>query len=375
MKEIRIAKRLQVALIILLAGLIAGCSQKMHSHNSSENIYASTYVANVMKKAYNWQRMHPLKVNLRNDADWARAAFYIGAMRAYRLTGDTAFLNGALKYAESVNWEPALRFYHADDVARGQVFLDLYEVKKDPHRIVGIQGRMDSLMADPKTGRELWWWCDALFMAPPVLARLYDITGKSKYKDYLNRMWWDATEFLYDPEEHLYFRDERFFNTRTSNGNKLFWSRGNGWVMAGLAQVIERLPKSDPYYSRYVNLFRQMAAKIASLQQPDGLWRANLLDPEETPTKETSGSGFYTFAIAWGINHEVLDEATYLPVLKKGWEALNNAVESSGKLTWVQPIGAKPEAVKQSDNQEYGTGAFLMTGTEIIQLSKKDKFK
>lgn len=358
--------------IILLVSLMAGCSQKAYNSKSPQNIYSPSYVAKVMKNAYNWQRTHPIEVNLRNDADWARAAFYIGAMRAYKLTKDTAFLNGALKYAKSVNWKPALRFYHADDVARGQVFLDLYEVKKDPHRLAGIQKRMDSLMADPKTGRELWWWCDALFMAPPVLARLYDITGRQEYKDYLNSMWWDATDFLYDPDEHLYYRDKRFFNTRTANGKKLFWSRGNGWVMAGLAQVIERLPPNGSYYPRYVKLFREMAAKVATLQQPDGLWRANLLDPEETPTKETSGSGFYTFALAWGINHGLLDRATYLPIVKKGWKALNNALEPSGKLTWVQPIGAKPESVEQSDNQEYGTGAFLMAGSEMIRLSNED---
>lgn len=340
-----------------------------------KDIYAPSYIFKTMKQAYSWQRTHPLAVNLRNDADWARAAFYIGVMRAYKASGDTAYLNGALQYAESVHWKPALRFYHADDVARGQVFLDLYQEKPDPVRLEGIQGRIDSLMKDPKTGRELWWWCDALFMAPPVVARLYEVTGQTRYLDYLDRMWWDATDFLFDPQEALYYRDKRFFTARTAHGKKLFWSRGNGWVMAGLAQVMERMPATDAYYPRYRDLFRKMAMKIASLQQSDGLWRASLLDPEEMPGKETSGSGFYTFALAWGINHGLLDRETYLPVVKKGWKALNDALEADGKLGWVQPIGAKPESVVRSDNQEYGTGAFLMAGTEIIQLSRKAKTK
>lgn len=362
--------------VLLLTGLVCGgesCAPKVQSGDASRNIYSASYTAQAMKRAYTWQRQHPLEVNLRNDADWARAAFYIGVMRAYQLTRDTAYLNGALQYAVSADWKPALRFYHADDVARGQVFLDLYQEKKEPYRIEKIQGRMDSLMADPKTGRELWWWCDALFMAPPVLARLYEETGESRYKDYMNRMWWDATDFLFDPEESLYYRDQRFFTMHTTHGKKLFWSRGNGWVMAGLAQVMERLPVTDAYYPRYSDLYRKMAAKIASLQQPDGLWRASLLDPEEMPGKETSGSAFYVFALAWGINQGLLDRSTFLPVVEKGWKALNEALEPDGKLDWVQPIGAKPEAVKQSDNQEYGTGAFLMAGTEMIRLSRSAK--
>lgn len=363
----------KLLLLVAVAFSAAGCSQKMHTQRSNDKIYTEPFVTEVMTRAYNWQVSNPLPVNLRNDADWARAAFYIGAMRAYDLTKDENYLAGSMKYAQAADWKPALRYYHADDVARGQVFLDIYKVKKEAHMLAGIQARMDSLMTDPKTGRELWWWCDALFMSPPVVARLFEQTGDTRYKDYLHTMWWDATEFLFDKEEHLYYRDKRFFDQKTVNGKKLFWSRGNGWVMGGLAQVIERLPKDDPYYPRYTALFIKMAAKIASLQQPDGLWRASLLDPEEMPVKETSGSGFYTFALAWGINNGLLDRKEYLPVVKKGWQALTDAVAPSGKLTWVQPIGAKPESVKETDNQEYGTGAFLMAGTEIIRLSSGKK--
>lgn len=323
-----------------------------------------------MKKVYAWQIANPVAINIQNGNDWARGAFYSGVVRAYSATKDAAFLEGAMAYGESQNWQAGQRFRHADDLAKGQSFLDAYAVKKEPKMLNGIQGRIDSLIGAEKKGREDWWWCDALFMEPPVLVRLSQITGDGKYNEYLNRMWWDATEFLFDKEENLYFRDKSFFDKKAPNGKKVFWSRGNGWVMGGLVQVLERLPETDPVYARYVELYKKMAAKIVTLQQPDGLWRASLLDPNEVPVRETSGSSFYTFALAWGVNHNLLDKGTYLPAVQRGWKALNAAVTPEGKLQYVQQIGAKPESVKQDDNQEYGTGAFLMAGTEIMKLKR-----
>lgn len=319
-----------------------------------------------MLKAFKWQVEHPVAINVKES--WARAVLYIGAMRAYRYTKDKHYLKAANKYAAGLHYQPGGRFRHADDLAQGQVFVSLYQAEKQEYMLAPIKSRIDSLMSDPKPGREDWWWCDALFMEPPLLVLLGEATGDKRYFNYLNEMWWDNNAFLYDPDEGFFYRDKTFFNKRTSNGKKVFWSRGNGWVMGGLVQVLEHLPKSDPAYKRYENLFKEMAARIASLQQPDGLWRASLLDPADVPVKETSGSAFYTFALAWGINQGYLEEAKYLPLVVRGWNALTKALEPEGKLTWVQPIGARPENVKQDDNQEYGTGAFLMAGTEMLKL-------
>lgn len=347
------------------------CSRKLSPGKSANaGVYDTDYIRGQMKRVYAWQVANPVRINEANGNDWARGAFYSGVMRAYNTTGDAAFLVGAVAYGESQNWKAGQRFRHADDLARGQSFLDVYAAKKDPKMLAGIQGRIDSLIAAEKPGRDDWWWCDALFMEPPVLVRLSQITGNGKYNDYLNRMWWDATDFLFDKEENLYFRDKTFFDKKAPNGKKVFWSRGNGWVMGGIVQVLERLPESNAMYQPYVELYKKMAAKLVTLQQPDGLWRASLLDPDEVPVMETSGSSFYTFALAWGINNRLLDKATYLPAVKKGWEALNSAVTPEGRLQYVQQIGAKPESVKQEDNQEYGSGAFLMAGTEMLRLKR-----
>ncbi|MGZ3756580.1 MAG: glycoside hydrolase family 88/105 protein [Mucilaginibacter sp.] len=353
------SKITKLAGVIIIAGLCALSFKK-------NDIYDKKNIRQTMQKVFAWQLQHPVRGNL--SEDWARAVLYIGATRAYSAVHNHVYLDAAIKYADSVNWKPGKRPRHADDLARGQVFLDLYAIKKDAKMLEPVKNRIDSLITTSKPGRVDWWWCDALFMEPPLLARMAKQTGDGKYLTYLDQMWWDATDYLFDKNEALYFRDQSYFNKKTPSGKKVFWSRGNGWVLAGLAQVIERLPKTDASYNKYVELYKTMAAKIAGLQQPDGFWRASLLDPGQVPVKETSGTGFFTFALAWGINQHLLNRDDYLPIVKNGWGALNSAITDEGKLQWVQQIGASPDAVKQDDNQEYGTGAYLMAGTEMLKL-------
>lgn len=237
--------------------------------------------------------------------------------------------------------------------------------------IVDVKITFDSLIAAPKPGREDWWWCDALFMAPPVLARLAAVTGDNRYLEFLNTMFWDTHDFLYDKEEHLFFRDQSYFDKKTPNGSKTFWARGNGWVMAGTVRVLQYLPKDDPFRDRYVALLQEMAAAIKKIQGEDGLWRPSLLDAKEVPHPETSGSSFFCYALAWGINNGLLSRDEYLPVVKKAWQGLNSWVTAEGKLQWVQPIGAAPDKVTMDNFQEYGAGAFLLAGGEICKLNIK----
>lgn len=360
-------KRLSI-LLLLIYIFVGRAEVTAKISQVDDSLYRKHYVKEMMLKVFNWQVNNPVVSNAKYVDDWARAVFYSGIMRAYKSTKNKAYLKEAMRWSASLNYKLGPRHSHADDHTRGQTFVALYKHNKNKQIISDTRAVYDSIITNPRAGRLEWWWCDALFMSPPVLAKLAKATGEDKYTDYMNAMWWDTTDFLFDKSENLYYRDKSFFDKRTARGKKVFWSRGNGWVMGGLVQVLEDLPKTNARYNDYLELYKKMAAKIVTLQQPDGLWRASLLDAEEVTNKETSGSAFYVFALAWGINHHYLDETTYLPVVKKGWEALLSTVEPSGKLTWVQRIGSKPDAVKEQDNQEYGSGAFLMAGTEILKL-------
>jgi rhamnogalacturonyl hydrolase YesR len=207
-------------------------------------------------------------------------------------------------------------------------------------------------------------------MSPPALVQASKATKDRRYLDFMNRMWWKTTDYLYDKDEHLYYRDSRFFDQRGPNGKKIFWSRGNGWVLAGLARVLQEMPADYEERPRYVALFREMAPKVASLQQSDGYWRSNLLDPEALPLPETSGTAFYVYGLAWGVNHGLLDRAAYEPAIERGWAALVRALHPDGKLGWVQRIGDQPGDTTAEGTEIYGVGALLLAGSEVHRLSQ-----
>mgnify|MGYP002605743984 FL=1 len=366
------AMKLKFVFISVLTIQLCSCSLSGEKKTTGDEIYSQSFIKEKMLEVFRWQIGHPVDLNAEQE-QWARSVFYSGIMYAYQTTSDPVYLEQTKKWADGWDWKRGRRFRHADDLACGQAYLDVYKVESDPKMLWGIQQAVDSLIADPKPGRVDWWWCDALYMEPPVLARLADITGDTKYYEYLQDMYWDSTDFLYSKEDSLFFRDKRYFNALTANGQKVFWGRGNAWVIGGLAQLLSLVPKNNPIYKDYQELYIQMMTKIASVQQPDGLWRASLLDPDEVPVKETSSSTFFTFAMIWGINNGLLPQDTYLPKVRRAWTALLDCIDENGKLGYVQAIGASPENVKASDNQEYGSGAFLMAASEMYKFAEREK--
>lgn len=113
--------------------------------------------------------------------------------------------------------------------------------------------------------------------------------------------------------------------------------------MGGLVEILRELPAGNKYRTFYENLFVELATRVATLQQSDGFWRASMLDPHSYSSPETSCSGFFVYALAYGINEGLLSKEEFLPIVEKGWKALVGAVEEDGKLGYVQPIGADPK--------------------------------
>jgi rhamnogalacturonyl hydrolase YesR len=134
--------------------------------------------------------------------------------------------------------------------------------------------------------------------------------------------------------------------------------------------MIQLLPKGSPDRVRMEALFREMAARLAAIQKPDGYWAPSLLAPENSPP-ETSGTGFFTYGLAWGVKAGLLDRATYEPAARKGWAALERAIQPDGRLGWVQQVSDRPDEVGPNDTQFYGVGAFLLAATAIADLDGK----
>ncbi|MES2376090.1 MAG: glycoside hydrolase family 88 protein [Bacteroidota bacterium] len=311
--------------------------------------------------------------------EWVYSTYYLGLFETGEFLKEPDYISKTRYYAEKSSWKVGKenRRFFADDYLIGDLYSKLYNKYHDPTMIADFQQMADELIAR-KTDESLefknmnvfrvWAWCDAMFMGPPSLLTLANVTGQNKYRLLMDSLWWKSYDYLYDKKEHLYYRDSRFFEKREKNGEKVFWGRGNGWVLSGLARVLEAMPVNFPSRKKYEVLFKDMAARIAGLQQTDGMWRASLLSPETYPSRETSGTGLYCYALTWGINHGFLNKAKYKPVVSKAWRALRSCVQPDGKLGFVQKIGDQAEITTDQDTDAFGVGAFLLAGTEIANL-------
>ena len=335
-------------------------------------------IRSAMIKVSNWQLKNPVRSNPR---DWVWGSYLTGLTEWSKMAKSSRYAKYVERRCKENSWEPYKKIYHADGHIIGSTYLELHSLNNDYKRLAPTKERFDHILGNRSKvslkfcmkSLERWSWCDALFMAPPVWTHLAVKTGDKKYLDFMIEEFKFTTDYLWDPSENLYFRDSSYFKKREANGKKIFWSRGNGWVFAGLARIMRYLPKDHPERHYFEDIFKKMAKKIASIQQPDGTWHASLLDPKSYPNPETSGTGFFAYGMAWGINNGLLDKATYLPVVKKAWAAMIKAVYPNGRLGWVQPIGADPRKVKRYMTMVYGVGAFLLTGCELLKMGETTK--
>ena len=305
------------------------------------------------------------------NQDWTFAALYAGFMAVPLDVHGTYYQDAMLAMGKKFHWQPGPRPEHADDQAIGQTYIELYFKYRDPSMIAPIRQRMDNLTHHvDNPDKLLWWWCDALFMAPPVLGELYKADGNRTYFDFLDREWQLTSGQLYDPHYHLFFRDASYLGKHEANGKPIFWSRGNGWVLAGLARVLSDMPATYPSRGKYVAQFKDMAAAAARLQGSDGLWRPGLLDPDAYPLPENSGSAFFTYALAYGINSGILNRGDYLPVIQKAWAGLLSHIYADGRVGCIQPVGAAPGAYVAASSYVYGVGAYLLAGSELYRVAR-----
>ena len=406
--------------------------------------FTSTYIGQAIRTVTDYAVEHPSTDSSNTKAlpyTWVRATLADALAQAYLVTGDTHYLNSVNVWAEGTRsetywlngvrtattspapapsagidvWEAASRSalptndphwflpgtttymdvqYHADDSCAGHAFLQLYDLDPNPAtdrykigKIAGIQRRIDYVISNPNglPGRKIWWWADALFMAPPNFAHLAKITGDPKYAAALDSMYWDTYAYLFSPADNLFFRDDKYFPGQplgsTKNGKNVIWSRGNGWVMAGLVEILTYLPPTDPKYASYVTLFQNMAAAIKARQQPSGLWHTSLDDPNdgypgagfkvgEVDGDETSGTVFFVYALSWGIQNGLLPGGSngYEDVVKNAWMGLQTKIQPNGSLGYAQVVGQVAGPVTATNTTDFAAGGFALAGLEIMQL-------
>jgi rhamnogalacturonyl hydrolase YesR len=346
-------------------------------------------VKNVLKTVADWQLKTPLT---HEPADWTNAALYAGMVQWAPVAGDNKYYDWLKDICEKTGWtynprkNPAER-YHADDYCIGQTYIELFRKYKDPKMIDPMKSYFDKILADPAKGdlkfeftdeyaaTQRWSWCDALFMGPTVWAKMANVTGERKYLDFMYNEYKATTDYLYDKDEDLFYRDSNYFTRKEANGKKVFWGRGNGWVFAGLPVIIKELPAGYEHKDYFTGIYKKMAARLLALQSADGFWHASMLDPASYPNPEMSATAFFVYGMAWGVNNGYLDKKAYLPAIEKGWRSMVTSVWPDGKVGYIQPIGADPKSVTKEMTEVYGVGGFLMAGTEIMKMIEKKMIK
>ncbi|HPR30696.1 MAG TPA: glycoside hydrolase family 88 protein [Prolixibacteraceae bacterium] len=316
---------------------------------------------------------------------WTRATYYEGLMAMYALTKDTVLYQYALDWAVSHDWKPtygSLTTRDGDHQCCGQTYIELYQLDPSPEKIAPITTTIDNMVNSTKS--DDWSWIDAIQMSMPVFAKLGVVHNDQKYFDKMYDLYHytktqHGTNGLYNPVDGLWWRDKDFDPPYTTpNGKSCYWGRGNGWVYAALVRVLDVIPETEAHYQEYLDDYREMSAAIINCQREDGFWNPSMVDPDDFGGKETSGTGFFVYGLAWGINNHLLDSITYMPAVNKGWNGLqNDALHDNGFLGWVQGTGKQPSDGqplsynKVPNFEDFGLGAFLLAGSETYKLALK----
>ena len=351
---------------------------------------------------------------------WDNAAYHTGNMEVYKLFSEEGgkwkeegkqMLDYSIRWAEHNHWQGATETdptkWKYKNYGEGQdyvlfgdwqicfqTYIDLYFIEvADKHGLAQTQEDVHESPLSPmrKVQRALevmgyeadspqndyWWWADALYMVMPVMTKMYRLTGDRKYLDklYQNILYSDG--IMLDPETGLYFRDGKYVwpKHKSANGKKDYWARGDGWVLAGLAKVLQDMPETYVRQPFFVEKYTRLARAVASLQQPQGYWTRSMADPQHAPGPETSGTAFFTYGLLWGVNHGYLSKKEFAPVIAKAWKYLTEtALQPSGKVGYVQPIGERAipgQTVDQNSEANFGVGAFLLAACEYVRYLEK----
>ena len=312
-----------------------------------------------------------------NDRNWIRGTYYTGLMTFYKVTKGKQLFDQAKSWAQKHGWRTGTDWtYPPNRLTCSQTYLQIYFHELNPEYIKRTRSFMDKKINNTDPAKDQGWdYVDALYVGIPAYMMMGKATGEQEYIRYANRIFWEVVDDLYDREHHLFYRDEKAKKEKSKNDKPVFWSRGNGWAIASIPRILEYLPEENEYYPRYVELLEEMATSLSACQSEDGFWRTNLADPEAYSGPESSGTAFFTYALAWGINNGILKKDKYLPVVAKAWKALYNVVDEDGKVCYGQGVSRDPGHVDKEDSQEYVAGAFLLAGSEVFRLQSSDDFK
>lgn len=376
----------KIFLLTCLAGLLAISNIWAQPLKQKEVLGTMTKVNAYFMKKYADYRMPSFQKKVRPSNIWTRTVYYEGLLAMYSIYPLEEYYEYALRWANFHEWgfHRGTTTRHADNYSPGQIYLDLYNIcPNDAEKIRKTRANIDMLTNTPQVNE--WWWIDAIQMGGPIFAKMGHLTGEQKYFDKL----WAMYEYtrnehgdngMFNPKDGLWWRDQDFDPPyKEPNGANCYWSRGNGWVYAALARIMDEIPADEKHRADYLNDFLTMTEAIKKCQRTDGFWNVSLHDPNHFGGKETTGTSLFVYGLAWGINHGLLDKAKYLPIVEKAWHAMvKEAVHDNGFLGYVQGTGKEPKDGQPvtydsvPDFEDFGIGCFLLAGSEVYKLAEAE---
>ena len=322
-----------------------------------------------------------VKGKMRASNIWTRTVYYEGLLALYSIYPDTEYYAYAYQWGDFHKWGMwrGTTTRHADNYACGQVYIDMHNLCPKPEILLNVKSNLNMLVNTPQINE--WWWIDAIQMGMPGFAKMGKLTGEQKYFDKM----WQMYEYtrnqhgehgMFNQKDGLWWRDQDFDPPyKEPNGEDCYWSRGNGWVYAALVRVLDEIPANEVHRQDYINDFLTMSKAIKACQREDGFWNVSLHDPNHFGGKELTGTSLFVYGMAWGIRNGLLDRDEYLPIVLKAWNAMvKDAVHPDGFLGYVQGTGKEPKDGQpvtydsKPDFDDFGTGCFLLAGSEIYKL-------
>jgi len=271
---------------------------------------------------------------------------WYGSLTVAELTKDNGLRDKLIKKFEPLVTTDTARVStnaHVDYRVFGSVPLEIYiQTRQQRYLDLGrsfADKQWENTTPDGITA-EARYWIDDMYMIPAVQVQAYRATGDAKYID---RAALTMVAYL----DKLQQPNGLFFHAPDS---PFFWGRGNGWVAAGMTELLRSIPENHPHRARVMEGYRKMMEALLKYQGEDGLWRELIDHPEAWP--ETSGTGMFAFAMVTGVKNGWLDAKTYGPAARKAWLGLVKYINKDANVTDVC-IGTGKWTPNQGDPVQY----------------------
>lgn len=382
----------------ILVGVISFClfSPSVVADEKSEVMNIITRVNNTWQQSHGAPEYGGTKAGL--SAFWDNAVYHTGNMEVYSLMKTQAWYDYSFAWAEKNAWfgatekdnskwkyknygEDPQHVLFGDWQICFQTYIDLYNYSSAPQESWIARAKEVMSYEAYSSADDYWWWADALYMVMPVMTKMYLLTGDEAYLDKMYANWKYANSIMYDKDTGLYFRDGKYVYPKhtTRTAKKDFWARGDGWVIAAFAKVLKDFDTArkqgkkvkSRYRKEISETYKQLAKALVNCQQQEGYWTRSVLDPEQAPGYETSGTALMCYGLFWGINNGYLPK-TYIQSASKAWKYLSTiALQPDNTIGYVQPIGEKAipgQVVDKKSTSNFGTGAFLLAASEYCRF-------